>query len=383
MPEDKKEAEETHAYTPGLKIKKSWLISKDRILPIPGKVLVNKGDTIKEDVIVAETLVPGDPEVVSAIMKLGITPDALPELMVKQVGDKVEKGEVIAQYNFLLGLFKRYVHSPIDGTIETVSNSTGQIILRNKDIPVQVNAYIPGKIVDVKADEGVTIETQGAFIQGIFGIGGERQGTLKVLVDGPSDAVTVDHIKPEHKGMVLIGGSFISIEALRKAVDVGVAGIVVGGMDSGDLMTFMGTDIGVAITGEEEYGTTLIVTEGFGEMAMHTKTFNIFKENDGSMVSMNGATQIRAGVIRPEIIIPHEGTETSDEDSDMSHVGMISGTPLRIIRKPHFGKICTLVSLPVELQKVDSGSYVRVLEAELEDGTRVIVPRANVEMIEE
>lgn len=65
MPEDKKEAEETHAYTPGLKIKKSWLVKKDRILPIPGKVLVNKGDTIKEDVIVAETLVPGDPEVVS------------------------------------------------------------------------------------------------------------------------------------------------------------------------------------------------------------------------------------------------------------------------------------------------------------------------------
>jgi hypothetical protein len=148
-------------------------------------------------------------------------------------------------------------------------------------------------------------------------------------------------------------------------------------------MTFMGTDIGVAITGEEEYGITLIVTEGFGKMAMHSKTFSIFKEHDGSLVSMNGATQIRAGVIRPEIIIPHEVAETSDEDTDMAHIGMVPGTPLRIIREPYFGEICTLESLPVELQQVDSGSYVRVLEAKLEDGTKVIVPRANVEMIEE
>ena len=57
MPEDKKEAEETHAYTPGLKIKNVWLVQKERRLPIMGSVLVNKDDVVKEDKIVAETLV--------------------------------------------------------------------------------------------------------------------------------------------------------------------------------------------------------------------------------------------------------------------------------------------------------------------------------------
>ena len=266
---------------------------------------------------------------------------------------------------------------------ETVSDTTGQIILRHEDIPVQVDAYIPGKVINVRPNEGVTIETTGAFIQGIFGIGGEEQGILRVLVDSADEAVTVDHIKPEDKGKILVGGSFISIEALKKAVDLGVGGLVIGGIDSGDLMSFMGTDVGVAITGEEDYGITLIVTEGFGNMAMHAKTFSIFKQHDGKLVSINGATQIRAGVIRPEIIIPHDEVDSSSEDTDMAHVGMIPGTPLRIIREPYFGEICTLKSLPVELQRVDSGSKVRVLEAELEDGTSVIVPRANVEMIEE
>ncbi len=54
-----------------------------------------------------------------------------------------------------------------------------------------------------------------------------------------------------------------------------------------------------------------------------------------------------------------------------------------LIREPYFGILGKVVSLPVNLQKLASESKVRVLEAELEDGRRVIVPRANVEIIEE
>jgi hypothetical protein len=337
---------------------------------------------VADDEIVAQTLVPGDPEIVSAAMKLGTTADIVPELMLKKIGEKVEEGELIAQYSFLFGLFKRDLLSPINGTIETISKTTGQIIIRKEDIPVNVDAYIPGKITKINENEGVVITTKGAFLQGIFGIGGERKGIIRLVVENPDDTVTTDHIKSDDKDKILVGGGLITLDALKKAVDVGVAGIVVGGIDSGDLMEFMGTDVGVAITGEEDYGTTLIVTEGFGKMAMHMKTHSIFKEHDGERASINGATQIRAGVIRPEIVIPHEGKETELE-VDISMEGMLPGSPLRIIREPYFGKICTLVRLPVELQMVDSGSKVRVLEAKLDNGTIVTVPRANVEMIEE
>ncbi len=59
------------------------------------------------------------------------------------------------------------------------------------------------------------------------------------------------------------------------------------------------------------------------------------------------------------------------------------GTPIRIIRKPYFGAIGVVSKLPVPLQRIETESDVRVLEAELADGKRVIVPRANVEIIEE
>jgi len=70
------------------------------------------------------------------------------------------------------------------------------------------------------------------------------------------------------------------------------------------------------------------------------------------------------------------------EAEDELSSGMKSGTKIRIIRKPYFGALGEVVSLPIELQKVESESSVRVIEIELESGERVIVPRANVEIIE-
>jgi hypothetical protein len=152
-------------------------------------------------------------------------------------------------------------------------------------------------------------------------------------------------------------------------------------MNYTDVTEIMGRAIGVAITGQEELGTTLIITEGFGKMNMSTRTFNLLKSFEGYVAAINGATQIRAGVLRPEIIIPHEETEESGKE-ELS-AGMVSGTSVRIIREPNFGAIGTVASLPVELHRVESGSKVRVLVVRLDDGTDVTIPRANVEIIEE
>jgi hypothetical protein len=59
------------------------------------------------------------------------------------------------------------------------------------------------------------------------------------------------------------------------------------------------------------------------------------------------------------------------------------GLPIRIIREPYFGALGHIASLPPELHQLRSESFVRVLEVDLEDGRRVVVPRANVELIEE
>ena len=59
------------------------------------------------------------------------------------------------------------------------------------------------------------------------------------------------------------------------------------------------------------------------------------------------------------------------------------GTHIRVIREPYFGKLGSVTKLPPELVEIESGAVVRILEAKLNDGADVVVPRANVEIIEE
>jgi len=59
------------------------------------------------------------------------------------------------------------------------------------------------------------------------------------------------------------------------------------------------------------------------------------------------------------------------------------GTTIRVIRQPNFGQIGKVTALPEELAPVESETMARILEAELESGEKVMIPRANVEVIEE
>ena len=370
-----------HAYTPGLKVKELETFRKVRKLPIKGDVLVSKGDIVDFSTPVAETAIPGEPQIVKAASILGVTPELLKEYMVKDEGDPVKKGERICGFNVFFGLWKNWIESPIDGVIETVSYATGQIILRENPIPLVVDSYLPGKIVEIMEGEGAVVESRGAIVQGVFGIGGEIHGKIKVVAETPKNHLTADDIKSEYKDKIVVGGSLVTSEALKRAVEVGVAGVVVGGIRDTDLEEILGYEVGVAVTGHEEVGSTLIITEGFGEMAMNPRTLHLLKKFDGEIAAINGATQIRAGVIRPEIIIPHSN-EASMEDADELARGMMEGTPIRVIREPYFGALGHVVSLPVELQQIESESLVRVVEIELEGGEKAVVPRANVEIIE-
>ena len=376
----------THAYTPGLQVLDRVLLTKRRVLPLTGEVLVKKGDVVQAEQVVAQAELPNEVVTVNVVNLLGITPDEIHEYLLKQQGDKVKKDEPIAENKPLLKWFKHSIPSPVDGTIETISKVTGQVMIRKPPRHVQLSAYVDGTVVSVEENFGVEIETAAAFVQGIFGIGGERTGELVFPVESPKEELRPESINDSHKGMILVGGSFISAESLRKAIDSGVKGIIVGGVSSRDLVDWLGREIGVAITGDEPVTTTLIITEGFGNIPMAKRTFDLLKARDGQKASLSGRTQIRAGVMRPEVIIPsgedRENVPKQEEIQQSVSTGVQAGHQIRVIREPYFGQLGQVVDLPSELQQVDSGAKVRVMRVKLGDGKTVTVPRANVEIIE-
>lgn len=370
-----------HSYTPGLKVLKKTIFKKERILPLKGDVLVKNGDQLTPDTIVASTNLPGNVQMLKVSNILNIDPKDVVEALQIKEGQKVKKGDIIAETSGIFGMFKSSVESPVDGTIESISQSTGRVVVREAPIPVEVDAYVSGVVDDVVENEGIVLKSNAAFIQGIFGIAGEKRGDLLVVSSGPEEELTADQITGDMKGKILIGGSFLSLEAYKKALSVQVAGIVVGGFNYYDLKAILGYNLGVAITGTEKLNTALIVTEGYGSIPMSEATFSLLKENDGKAASINGATQIRAGVIRPEIVIPLDSENTDNDSSSKIPEGIQEGSTVRVIRSPNFGKIGKVISLPSELNKMESETMVRVAEINI-DGNNILIPRANLEMVE-
>lgn len=368
------------AYTPGLTVSGDIIVQRIRRLPIKGDVLVKVGDPVEPEDVVAQALLPGPLQTIKLSEKLGVEPREVKDFFEAKIGDALAKGQEIARTKGFLGMGKQLVTSDFAGTVEAISEVSGQVLIREAPIPVDVRAYLKGTIKDVMPQEGVIVETRGAMVQGIFGVGGERHGTIRVAVSGPSDILDASAIGPSDNGKIVVGGAGMTFEAIQRATEVGAVGVIAGGLKDSDLVRFLGYDIGVAITGQEAIGITLMVTEGFGTLAMAERTFNLLKTIEGKLASINGATQIRAGVIRPEVIVPLE-TVGGEAPVVAKGLELKIGTPIRVIREPYFGRLGNVTELPAQLMVVESGTEVRVLKATLEDGNEVCVPRANVEII--
>ena len=370
-----------HAYTPGLRVTDYARLRRERRLPLKGTVLVEQGAAVEADTVVARTELPGNVQTVNVAAKLALDPARVPSSLTVPLGAPVKKGQVIASGRSLFGLVQNKVEAPADGTIESASAVTGQLILREPPIPVEIDAFVRGRVAEVLPAEGVIVETDAAFLQGIFGVGGETFGPLAIAAGSPDEELDAARLQPAHRGKVVVGGSYVSHATLQRAIEIGVAAVVVGGFDDRDLRQLLGRDLGVAITGSEDIGLTLVLTEGFGRIRMAERTWRLLTSHDGDQASVSGATQIRAGVMRPEILIPRPPVAAGAAAA--ASTGLEVGSLLRVIRQPHFGRIAHVVELPPELQKLDSEAMVRVMVVEFaDDRSRAVVPRANVELIE-
>jgi len=377
----------SHAYTPGLTVTEQTVIRKRRLLPIPGTVLAKAGDRVYAETVVARAELPGKVHVVNVANLLGIAPDEIRDYLVKKEGESLDWDEVFAENKPFIKWFKTEVRSPIQGKLESVSTITGQALLREPPRLLERLAYVDGTVVDIHPGQGVTVETSCSMVQGIFGIGGETWGELMMAVDSPEKTLSASQLLPTMKNKIVVGGAFLGIETMRRARELGVASLVIGGIHDKDLRELLGYDLGVAITGTEQVGFTLVITEGFGTIPMATKTFELLAKHAGQKASISGATQIRAGVIRPEIIIPRQaGAETmipaQATPPANERTGITVGSQVRVIRDPLFGRIGQVVALPTDLRQIETESVVRVLEVKFADGTSAIIPRANVEIIQ-
>lgn len=367
------------AFTPGLAVKKVAEVSRVRELPVPGEVLVKVGDRVTSGQTVARAFLPGDLHILRIAEKLAIEPFEVAKGLRVRQGDTVREGDLLCEHAGLFGLFKSRYNSPVDGIVELVTEGTGHVAVRSAAKPIQIDAYISGVVTAVDPGKSATITARGAFVQGIFGVGGERRGTI-LIVNSKSPKLEPTDMPGDVSGAVLVCKARPTLGAIHAASNGGAAALVSGSIDDAVLAGYLGYDLGIALTGDEDIPMSVIITEGFGDLPMSDRTFELLKSLQGKEASINGATQVRAGALRPEIIVAGDSAESGAETAALNSALQI-GTKVRIIRVPYFGQSASVVELPHEMKKIPTGAFARVLVAKLPNGELVTVPRANVELI--
>jgi hypothetical protein len=316
--------------------------------------------------VVARCQLPGEIRVLDVCRTLGIPRRRAAKYIRKSAGDTVQVNDLLAAPRGPLGQLRKGCRSPVEGQVVEVRD--GLILIESAATTLELRAHIRGEVANVMPNRGVVITVSGALIQGVWGSGGEAEGVLKMLVDNPEKPLRARAIDVSCHGTIVAGGRILDETVLDQAVEARVRGIIVGGMDAGLCQNL------------DSLPFPVLLTEGFGPLSMSQPVFALLKDNAGREALLSADTRTRRDARRPEVLIPlPNGHDDSENDSDIPP--MTVGVRVRALRAPHLGKVGTVVDLPTQPQRIESGARLRVAVVDIDDGEQVLIPLANLELI--
>jgi hypothetical protein len=336
----------------------------ERVLPAPGEILVRMGESVEPAQKIARIPAPGEIRILNVARALGLDGNDLSRVMVKKRDDRVKAGEIIATRRGLLPLWHKPCRSPMTGRLAAIGY--GWVVIEAEGYPgspiereekpidgkttgpeeLDLLACVTGKVVAVSDHHSVTIETVGATIHGACGVGGETHGVLQVLAPHPSHTLTADEIGLGSNNAILVGGAGVSSEALERARQMQVRGIIVGGIPASLHDLIPGLTFPV------------VATEGYGNLPMSPLSFDILKRLEGHEAFINGEAGYTRDCARPIIVVPQAERQ---EDEGEFPVDRSPAEPARVadrvraVRQPLLGQMGRIVSLAVEPRPVPSG----------------------------
>jgi hypothetical protein len=341
-------------------------IRRERLLPVEGEILVNIGARVEPMSTVARAQVPGRYYILNVAQRLRVLPDAVDKYVQVKPGQEVKTGQVVARRRTGLGLSSRVVRAPKDGVVAAVGG--GRVLLESVSEPIEVSAYLSGTVSNVMPGKGVLIETVGAWIQGVWGLGGESFGVLKVLSKQPDRPLRARSIDVGCHSAVLVGGSTLDQAALQQALEMQVRGIIIGSLPP--------SLIGLA----RDMPFPIIVTDGLGRAPMAKPIFQLLRTNDGREAAISGLTHSRWGAVRPEIVISLPAGRAGSPPAPGATLKV--GMQVRLIRGAALGAMGTVRSLPLRPMSLETGARVWGAFVDLEgDEQEQFVPLFNLELL--
>jgi len=209
---------------------------------------------------------------------LDLEPHKIRPLIRVQPEQEVEKGQILAATP--LGQTDRRGRplrcvSPVRGKITSVDFNRALIIIEPLLEELELTAWLPGRVDEI-TDRGCRLSGRGLRINGVWGSGGRTAG---LLAEYPGTADSIVYC-PVADSRIL--------EKLRETCP---AGLITGSIRLADYYRL-------------DPAYVIVVTAGFGRKEASAELDRALTGSYGRQVLLDGTTQLRAGVIRPRIIIP-------------------------------------------------------------------------------
>jgi hypothetical protein len=333
------------------------------MLPSPGKVLARRGQKVGATDVVARANLHPEHLLLDIARGLGVSEEKSDQLIQYRVGEKVSEGDVLAGP---VGMTKRVMRAPSNGRV--IIAGGGQILMEVESEPFELIAGLPGIVTDLIEDRGVIIETTGALIQGVWGNGLVDYGLMYVLAEAPGDVLDTDSVDISFRGSIILGGYCNDAEVLKLAASLPLRGLILGCIDASLLPLAARMPFPV------------VVVEGFGFLEMNAAAFNLLTTNERRDVVLNADLwDIYTGK-RPEIMIPLPASGNPSLPSDSGTFSV--GKQVRILRKPHVGKVGKIIDLLSGMTSLQNGVLAKAAKVELESGEKVDIPLANLDVLE-
>lgn len=211
---------------------------------------------------------------------------------------KVKKGDFVFEDENLVYLARgarRVIKAPNTGHITDIDENKGivtiQYIRKPINYPVQLNC----KVLDVQDRIGIKVEYEAIEYQGVIGFGKSNFGNLLLIQD--------IYDTPDLLGKIVVLDNDVSLKDLKYLEKQKISGLIIAGVEMKDIVAFIGKEIGVALTGNEDISYPVIVMNGFGKFKFSPDFITDIQKNICKNCLLNPETQIRAGVTRPKVII--------------------------------------------------------------------------------
>jgi uncharacterized protein (TIGR01319 family) len=229
---------------------------------------------------------------VDVARELDLEPEKIKPYLKVKPGDELEREQWIAAI-VLPGSIK-LCKSPVRGKVNRIDRKLGMVIIEPLLEELEVYSWLPG-VVESVTDKGCVVAAQGTVIQGVWGTGGERHGRLQIAeyrmqnAESGSNPGILESLNPLPGAVVV--SDFADAEMLARLKERQVAGLITGGVNLQDVL-------------DPRPGFTVVVLQGFGEQKIAPEVLDLLKGHEGKLALLDGTTQLRVGVKRPQAILP-------------------------------------------------------------------------------